>query len=261
MRPTARPVLRTSNARIADTPKPHTLDHTAIIWVEHIDDITITRAHASLRFDAPVTDVVDYLHAIIVEYRPAVLETTEAEQRGIVRALRKRLGRHYGVRKCREYLCIVDRSNARHRIRRPRLVRMTRIPGLVDWRNLFVGEFRIKLLADPKIRYVAEAGHVASGVQHGASYRTDRPELVAANRDGLAAWGRHIDNLTGTVVSAAMDSNLDQHLKVWRDRTGAALGGPTIWDQHQPAGGTHAGGRLIETAVLRHGGPTPKETP
>lgn len=258
-------IISTTSAAICDVPKPASLDHTAIVWHEHFAGQVIIRVHSSgahgSKHAAPATvsEVVAYTVALIDQYRPHVLTTTESTQHGLVAALRTALGKQYAVRKAGEYLCIVDRTVARHRVARPKLIRLTDIKGLHDdWRNLFIGAFGVKILAASDVAYLVTVGHVASGVQAGARYTSDpkRQAMVASSREGLRAWGAWLDQQpSATVCSAAMDSNLDHHRAVWRRRVADDMGGPTIWDRRQPIRGSH-GARLIDSAVCRFGGST-----
>lgn len=246
--------MKSYGAKVSGVPKPENMDHKAVVWGEHLGDVEIVRVHSSgAHMTATVDEVVRYTKLLIEAHRPAVLTTTESTQKGLVRAMRKELGPRYLVRKAGEYLCILDSVHAAFRPWPSHRRRMTRIKGLNDdWRNLFIGDFRIRFQRAPGLRYCAAVGHVASGVQDGDRYRRDRLAMVLANHEGMINWGKWMDKRDGLIISASGDFNLDFRRQVWRNEVERCMGGTLIWgsDAHE---GSHYN-RLIDGAVLRMGG-------
>jgi hypothetical protein len=90
--------------------------------------------------------------------------------------------------------------------------------------------------------------HSPSDVQVGPKWR-DLPDRVNPYQRGIHRWGRWIAR-TGrraprVVQVAGLDSNLEQHLEVWRDYLEEELGLRSVWHDQQPKAGTH-GRRLID---------------
>lgn len=215
--------------------------------------------HASLRFDADTGSVTDYLRRVVRYERPDVLTCTEAQQRHIVRDLRRTLGKNWRVTRKGEYLICWRRDTlAGIPTRPPRLWHLTHVAGFPEWRQLRVGVRWLRHRHTGK-RVRVMVGHCPAGVEFGDGWRSGRvvpageravtARAVEASQRGLAAWGKRIHRRLGrgVVQVAVMDSNLDQHRAAWRAYLTGALHAPSIWARDVPKRGSH-GHRLIDTA-------------
>lgn len=100
---------------ISKVPKPKSLDHTAVVAEVHVSVRRLRRAakvivyrfgYASGRFDAPVEEYARYLRDLMREENLDVLWSDEAEQHGVLTALRDALGDGFAVQKVGEYVQI-----------------------------------------------------------------------------------------------------------------------------------------------------------
>lgn len=208
--------------------------------------------HGSGKWSADKHDVAHYVAHEIHSRGLDLFGCTEAQQRGIVRAVRAALGPGFGVAKRGEYLAVWRRATVRRLVRPARMWHLTAIPELVEWREFRVGVFwfRHRPTATP-VRLMV--GHAPSGVQAGSDFRTDSPRQVEASRCGFAAWGRKIRRLAnrrpGVLQLAVMDSNLDQRNDHWRQWLTGQLGAPSVYAGRVPNRGSHDV-RLIDTGHI-----------
>lgn len=208
--------------------------------------VDATFVFAPGKHDSGARASAEYFADLVEKYDAAVLLTTESQAKGIANATREAVGTHH-VAKRGEYLALWRKSDV-DSLGPAKLHHLTATKGLPAWRNLRVLEKPL-IVGDIPIDFMA--GHAPSGVQKGASYRTDRPLIVRTSKDGLHAWGDLIERGKSAQI-AMLDSNLDQHLASWRRYLEDAMESESVWDEpgHLPKGGSH-GRRLIDTVQFR----------
>lgn len=251
----AQPSVEVVSSTVCDVPKPKgsMLDHTAIVSTLRITYLGKTAdlviIECSGRFNAPAEDVAAYHHALVTKYDADLLMTTESEEQGIAEAERKALGTGWGVRKVREYIAAFHKPTVvlDETAPKPHLKRLTRTPGLEDWRNLFIGVFWLRF-TPLGLRIKATVGHTPAGIEMGNGFRKggQHPLYVKTWRDGLKAWGDFLaDTVEGVLALGLGDMNANQHTPIWRTRIAKLLRAISIWANKQPKKGSH-GSRLID---------------
>lgn len=216
---------------------------------------TIRWAQISLKWSAPDEAVADYIETAVVTLDLDGFCSTEGK--GKRRAVAKRLGRKWRVQSRGEFLIGTRRFTLSRWWTLP-LPRYRVAPG-ADWSNgphagtrhfaAMFGNYRVRG-AGRRLRVIVT--HATSGVQVGGRWRPI-PERVGPYKRGMAWLGNHVDrvpvgrHVVNVVQLVCMDSNLEQHLPVWRDYLERSLGLPSIFRHHQPGQGTE-GHRLIDTA-------------
>lgn len=223
--------------------------------------MTIRVAHASGRYDADPHEVAAYIAENIRRLRLDLVTTTESQQRGIGGIVRETVGERFGVAKKGEYLCIWRRSLFSRRPRQsPRMLHVSHILGLIAWRQMRAAVFPIQLHG-PGIPVDAVSSHAPSAVQSGARWSDNRRQVSASQR-GHRRLGRWILRRRAArprlVILVGEDSNLDHHLRTWREWLRTNLHAPSIWATEQPARGSH-GHRLIDV-ISATSGPLVKVT-
>lgn len=249
-------------AVVSQMPKPKSMDHRAIWFMFMLVSggrrVQLTGGHASGKWSAPVRDVVDYYARLIRNHELDFLTATEGQQRGLVKALQSRLGKQYAVRKAGNYLCIIDRRVFKWTPLVPaRQIRLTRTKNMPDWRNLFLGIFRIRCLQLPDVPIVVNVGHAPASIESGDNYRRANPKAVETHKNGMAAWGRWLDRRARTTVAITTgDGNADLRRAAWRARFNRDLGRGLVWNYSNTRNTRGSlGRRLIDFALIRTGGP------
>ena len=197
--------------------------------------------HASLRYDAQGEDTARYIKRVLEKGELTLLTCTEFQQAHIQQHLKRVLSDRWGISKVGEYGLLFNRDvwtrkGSAH-------WKLTNIPGLEDHRQVDVGVWTLKV-DDKSVRVMA--AHLPAGIQHGK--RFDSGKRAEAVKQGLKRWGERIEN-SSMVQLAHMDCNLDQRHMEWRTYMSRQLNARSVWSVGRPAkGGTHRGGRLIDTA-------------
>lgn len=204
--------------------------------------------HWSGKFNGSSAALADFIAELMADLD--WLTTTESQRHGIAGVVRKRLGPDFRVQKCGEFMLISRRATCTPWGRQPlpRWAFVTKVLGLVGWRQMHVPRFALRVNGTPVAIWPF---HAPSAVQAEDGFRYDHPRIVAASKAGFARLGRRMRHFERSHPQAfqvtAGDSNYDQHREVWRDRLTAWLGAPSAWTGHLPRGGSH-GVRLIDTA-------------
>lgn len=213
-----------------------------------IPDRTLMRVgHVSGKWSLKRVVFALYLVAFVRHEKVDVLAVTEAQQRGIVGALQRRLGRGWAVTRRGEYLLAVRLS-----VVRPRglmwLRRLTSIRGLIAWRQMWMASRNFVFLPTGR-RFRSMVAHAPSGVQAGRRWSRNRKQ-VAASKDGFERWGQiaRRGHRRGITQILTMDANLGQEFEVWLDMLTNELGGESVWEDRMPDEGTHGPRRVIDTA-------------
>lgn len=251
--------ISSMDATVSKQSRPASMDHRAVFYTLNlvVDGVlhVFRCGHGSGKYNAPIKDVVSYYNAVIKKNRIAVFTTTESQEKGIAKALRSKLGSGYAVRRVGAYICVVDKKVLKFTLTPQKLVRMTRTKGFPDWRNLFVGVFRVRLLADTRVPIAVTVGHTPAGVEYGKSWRMSNPKAVETHKKGLVAWGRWIDKLKKTTVALAHgDYNTDFKTEFWRRNATERMRGQLIWNHANTKNsiGSHTS-RIIDGAIIRKG--------
>lgn len=217
--------------------------------IHHLKFEDLKGAQISLRFDVEPTHVAAYIHEAVTKLELDFFLSTEGK--GRVRAVRRALGRDWRVQARGEYLIGTRRAVLGRWLPFP-LPRLRIVEG-ADWTNgphagtrhfaAMFSNFRIRATGQ-RLRLIVV--HATSGVQVGSRWarliRRVRPYQIGVHKlgDWLAKPAPEVVQVIG------MDSNLENHLEVWRDYLERELGLPSIWHFHRPVAGTH-GRRLIDT--------------
>lgn len=214
----------------------------------------VTFVFTAGRYDATPARVGEYARDLIDAHAPSVLVTTETYNRGLGRAIRRRLPRGWVARRQGEYMVAWDKATIRAAKLKPRVRRMSwRYLGRDAWRDARVAS-RHLIVRETGARIILDAAHLQAGVEAGAHWRIapwPAKGNVAGHRDATRRWGDLIRRRKARWPQAGqvafMDSNLNQRLDVWRQYLVDQLGLPSIWSGRLPQRGTHAGRRLIDT--------------
>jgi hypothetical protein len=208
-------------------------------------------AHLSLWFGAQPSTVADYVAATIGTYDCRLVTCTEGKR--YVRALRDTLGPEWRIQARGEHLVLSHKPTIKRYGVKParehlasRRAYYTRGGGGRRFRVMFAD---LRIIDGPRLRVMV--AHAPASVQDGKHWNHAHPDRVQASRQGFDRWGKWIRRWQpkhrDAVQLAAMDSNLDQRLGVWREYLTDQLSLPSIWEWNVPDEGTH-GRRLIDTA-------------
>lgn len=212
-------------------------------WVENIMDKTkekpnsvrhdlpgeLRGSHISLRFNAPVKDVVEYIHEVVSGKRHW-FTTTEAEQPDILRQVKSALP-NFHVVKHGEYLTGISNEIYANVHQPPVLHQFTNAPGAV-WRNVFVSETTWGITGGRILRLFA--GH----------YPTHSSEPNKVSVEGFTDLGRRIArnaNKPGWVQVAGLDTNRDLHNASQMQAISHEMQATCIWKGKEPKTGSHHG--------------------
>lgn len=207
-------------------------------------------AQISLKWSAEGTDVAAYLMRAVATLELDGFSCTEGAGKAAV--VRRALGAEWRVQARGEFL-IATRRAVLSRYPLLPFARYRIAPG-ADWSNgphagtrhfaALFGNYRVRATGS---RLRAAVTHAPSHVQVGTHWRA-LPHRVLAYSRGMSWLGKQVGHMRHDVGQlVCMDSNLEQHLHVWRTYLERTLGLPSIYSTELPNQGTE-GRRLIDTA-------------
>lgn len=245
-----RPSIRILSARIIPDHLKR-FDHDAILYVYQVDGHTVRAIHWSGRYDGPAKWLARHLRRIARKHRADYITTTESQQKGARKAVRRAFGKGWGVRKTGEYLCVFRRATFRP-IRAPHVSIFTAIRNYAQWRQMHVGTFNLRHRT-LKRRWRILAIHGPSAIQAGSSFRRGKQSEIAWQ--GWPKVGRKLRRFhrkrPRAVQVVAADCNANLRDTFWMAWFEAQTGATCIWRNQTPNRGTHAGGRLIDAAWIK----------
>lgn len=209
------------------------------------------RAHISLKHSLDAVRIGSYVARVVALDGCTSFTTTESS-RAYFRAIRRELGKGWSVRLSGEYVIGVRRDRFKRAPVVGALVRVTRVYAeRAAWRDLYVHR-RAYVHAATGRRYVIAAGHPPAGVEYGDDWKAgSNPQGVTASKAGMRRLGRWVVRVQRrrphAVIAVGLDTNVDHHRKVWRQRFGSMLRLDSMWDRDRPhtSIGSH-GDRLID---------------
>lgn len=209
------------------------------------------RAHISLKHSLDAAPIGRYVQRVLEADDCTSFSTTESSRR-YLRAIRSELGTDWLVRRSGEYVIGVHRGHFKPVAFRATLTRLTHVYAHpVAWRDLYVHR-RLFIHRETGRHYAIGAGHPPASVEQGDSWRRSNPAGVEASQRGMRRLGRWVSRAEkrwpGVVVAIGLDTNVDHHRPIWRNRFGGMLRLESMWNKTRPprGTGTHAGGRLID---------------
>lgn len=207
-------------------------------------------AHLSLKWSADPVAVGKYLADVVAAEHPDLINCTEAK--GSATTVRRHLGPTWAVAARGEYLVCYRRAAISPWNGWPSRLRTASGASWSNGPHAGTRRFQVQFT---NLRHRASGKrlrvmvlHAPSHVQTGGTWRK-LPARVNPYQRGIHMVGRWVAKVRGRGVTQllTMDSNLEQHLSVWRDYLEEQTGLPSIWHDTRPPEGTE-GTRLIDTA-------------